>query len=162
MTRALLCAMTTALMLLSGCGTTPPKASEQISTDRFLSLTDERNHTVILDKAQHLMYVNSIQGCKALHSSKENALKEAQYFCAHLHFFGHDDWHLPTIEEIADFSESMDNEGLVPYFTYPQCKRVVGLKNNGTLGNIHTHNAAPKFAEVPLELPAGVRCVREE
>ena len=162
MINTLLFTVTMLLILLSGCGTTPPKASEHISTDRFLSETDDRNHTVILDKAQHMMFVNSIQGCKALHSGKEAALKEAQYFCAHLYFYGHDDWHLPTIDEIRSFSEGMDKEGLVPYFTFPECKRVVGLKSDGTLGNIHTHNAAPKFAEVPLELPAGVRCIREE
>jgi hypothetical protein len=148
-------------MILSACGNTPPKASENIATDRFLSQTDENNHTVILDERQHLMFVNSIQGCKALHGDPANALKEATYFCEHLHFYGKDDWHVPTLDEIAEFSREMDAEGLVPYFTFPKCKRVVGLRADDAMGTINTHNASPKFAEVPLELPAGLRCVRE-
>ena len=150
-----------AILLLVGCGESAPTASEGFHTENYIEESDENNHTVIYDVRQNLEFVNSAQGCTPIHGTPEDALKNARYFCENLRFFGYDDWRVPTLQEIERLSKGMDREGLVPFFTFKQCKRIVGVKQDGTLGNINTHNIKPKFAEVPLRLPAGVRCVRE-
>ncbi len=150
------------LFLSFGCGANAPEASVGFHTAYFYDQTDERNETVIHDLRQHLLFVNSAQGCVALHGDEADALDRARRFCRSLTFFGYADWRLPTLEEIQSFSRHMDAEGLVPFFTFPECKRVVGLKSDGTLGAIHTHNVMPKFEETPLKLPAGIRCVRTD
>jgi len=148
-------------LFFTACGDSAPKASDNIQTENFKSMTDENNHTVILDVRQQLLFVNSIQGCKALHGDTATLAQTAAQFCDALRFYGRDDWRVPTLHEIQTFSRGMDNEGLVPYFTFPQCKRIIGEKSDGTIGTINTHNVSPKFEEVPLELPAGLRCVTE-
>jgi len=150
------------ILFFTACGgNSTHKATEQIATDHYRSITDDNNETVIKDIRQQLLFVNSHQGCKALHGDTSTLLATADAFCKNLHFFGRDDWRIPTLHEIQTFSRGMDQEGLIPYFTFPQCKRVIGLKPDDTPGTINTHNANPKFAEVPLALPAGVRCVTE-
>jgi len=149
------------VLFYTACGDTAPKASENIQTEHYRSLTDEHNETVIQDIRQQLLFVNSQQGCKALHEDTQTLHKTVTQFCTSLHFYGRDDWRVPTLHEIQTFSEGMDAEGVVPYFTFPKCKRVIGEKEDGSIGTINTHNASPKFEEVPLELPAGLRCVTE-
>jgi hypothetical protein len=152
----------TIILFLTACGSgeNPPKASENFKTDHYVSQTDENNHTIIEDLNQSLTFVNSEQGCKALHGKNEDALNTAESFCAGLVFYGFDDWRVPTLEEIQNNSKGMDSEALIPYFTFPECKRITGIKDDGSLGAINTHNVSPRFEEVPLSLPAGVRCVR--
>ncbi len=148
-------------LFYTACGDNAPKASENIQTEHYRSLTDGHNETVIRDVRQQLLFINSIQGCKALHGDTETLPETAAQFCASLYFYGRNDWRVPTLHEIQTFSKGMDAEGLIPYFTFPQCKRIVGEKADGNIGSINTHNAAPKFEEVPLKLPAGLRCVTE-
>ena len=150
------------ILFLTACGSshTWPKASENFKTEHYISHTDENNHTIIEDLDQNLMFVNNKLACKALHGKNEDALNEAETFCANLLFYGFDDWRVPTLQEIQNNSKGMDSEALIPYFTFPECKRITGIKDDGSLGTINTHNVSPKFEEVPLRLPAGVRCVR--
>ncbi len=147
--------------LIGACGDSEKKASEDFVSDNYILKTDENNHTIIKDIRQNLIFVNSKQGCKALHDDNDTPLQDAKDFCENLSFFGFDNWRIPTLQEIRNFSKGMDSEGLVPYFTFAKCKRITGLKSDGTLGAINTHNATPKFEEIPLTLPAGIRCVKE-
>ena len=149
------------VLFFIACGDSAPKASINFQTASYISQTDENNHTIIKDLRQNLIFVNSMQGCKALHGSKDEVLQKAEDFCQQLSFFGITNWHVPTLKEVQSISKGMDEDKLIPYFTFPECKRIVGIKTDGTLGNIHTHNVSPKFKEVPLELPAGLRCVTE-
>ncbi len=149
------------LLFIWSCGDSAPKASIGFQTQNYISLTDDNNHTIVKDIQQRLMFVNSVQGCEALHGDTETILDVADNFCKTLTFYGFSDWRIPTLKEIQNFSKGMDKEKLIPFFTFPQCKRITGLKDDGTLGNINTHNVSPKFEEVPLKLPAGIRCVRD-
>ncbi len=149
------------LLFIWSCGDSAPKASIDFDTQNYVSISDENNNTIVKDKKQRLMFVNSFQGCKALHGDINTVLDIADNFCKRLYFYGFSDWRIPTLKEIQDFSKGMDQEELIPFFTFAECKRITGLKDDGTLGNINTHNVSPKFEEVPLKLPAGVRCVRE-
>ena len=153
----------TIILFLTACGSgsnTPPKASENFKTEHYVSHTDENNHTIIEDLSQNLLFVNDKTSCEAIHKGDTDSLGHAEHFCQNLQFYGFDDWRVPTLKEIQNNSKGMDDEGLIPYFTFPQCKRITGIKDDGTLGAINTHNVSPKFEEVPLLLPAGVRCVR--
>jgi hypothetical protein len=150
----------TIIIFFTACGSdsyTPPKASVNFNTQNYIWENDENNETVIKDIRQNLTFVNSKQACYALHNS---SLTEVENFCQNIISHGYDDWRAPTLTEIQNLSKGMDSENLVPYFTFPECKRIVGIKDDGTLGCINTHNLSPKFKEVPLEFPAGVRCVR--
>jgi len=147
-------------IFFTACGSgdsKPPKASVNFNTQNYVWENDENNETVILDNKQNLMFVNNKKACYALHNS---SLKEVEDFCSNLISHGFNDWRTPTLAEIKSLSEGMDSEKLIPFFTFPQCKRIVGIKEDGTLGNINTHNVSPKFQEVDLEFPSGIRCVR--
>jgi hypothetical protein len=143
-----------------GNGYTPPQASINFNTENYISQTDENNHTIAKDLRQNLLFINSSYGCKALHGNNDDALINSRLFCENLTFFGFSDWRIPTLKEIQSFEKGMHNDGLVPYYTFPECKRITGIKTDGTLGAINSHNVSPKFEEVPLKLPAGLRCTR--
>ena len=140
----------------------PPKASLNFHTQNYISQTDSNTHITIKDIRQNLLHINSKIGCEAIHVKPENALAFVENFCQNLQFYGFDDWRVPTLKETENFSKGMDADGLVPYFTFPECKRIVGTKDDGTLGSITTHNVSPKFEEVQLKMPSGIRCVRED
>ncbi len=148
-------------ILLIACGDDTPKASKNFQTIDYKSITDENNHTVIKDIRQNLFFVNSKQGCKALHGEAKTALTDARAFCENLTFFGSNSWRVPTLEEMKSFLEGMYNDGLTPYYTYVKCKRTVAINPNGSLTTINTHNQEPKFKETTLSLPAGIRCVKK-
>jgi len=143
-----------------GDGYTPPAASVNFHTKNYISQTDDNNHTIAKDLRQKLLFVNSSHACKALHENNSDMLAETKLFCENLVFFGFNDWRVPTLEEIKNFEKGMHDDALVPYYTFPECKRITGIKQDGTLGAINTHNVSPKFEEVPLKFPAGLRCVR--
>jgi len=152
------------ILFFTSCGDdySPPAASINFHTNHYISQTDENNNTIAKDLRQKLIFVNSSQACKALHETKDEALNNSNLFCENLIFYGFDNWRVPTLTEIKNFEKGMHDDGLVPYYTFPECKRIVGIKQDGTLGTINTHNVSPKFEEVPLKFPAGLRCVRED
>jgi hypothetical protein len=151
------------LIFFVSCGTTkktPPQPSFNFKTQNYESKTDEHNDTVAKDIRQKLLFVNSKKGCTALNGGLGDALKTSEIFCQDLNFFGFNDWRVPTMKEIENFSKGMAEDGLVPFFTFLQCKRTVAIKPDGTLSNINSHNVSPNFEEVELKFPAGIRCVR--
>ncbi len=154
--------ITLALFFIAcGSSNSAPQASENFKTLNYSSQTDENNETIVNDLKQDLIFVNSKQGCEAIHKGDADPLGHAELFCENLTFYGFSNWRVPTLQEIQNNSQGMDNEGLIPYFTFAQCKRITGIKEDGSLGAINTHNQSPKFEEVELTLPAGVRCVRD-
>ncbi len=138
----------------------PPKASKNFKTKHYISKTDENNHIIVQDLAQNLIFTNMQKGCKPINKKDTNALEIAKLFCKNLELYNYFDWRVPTLMEIQNFSKGMHDENLVPFFTYPQCELISGIKKDGTLGAINTHNKFFKFKKVPMAFPVAVKCVR--
>ena len=143
-------------------------ASGATNQTRFAPMT-MMDQNIMRDANTNLEWVNGNavanvpSGCLPMPSGKDAAdvLNTATNHCDALSFASHEDWRVPTITEIQEFTVAMKDAGLTPFYANPACPRLVGLDTNGTIQTINTHNTDPigKINDW-IKLNAGVRCVR--
>lgn len=162
--------------LLTACGGSSSSSSQTNSTNspqtsmqsRFTAMT-MLNQIVMRDANTNLEWVNGNaiasvpSGCLPMPPGKDatDVLNTATNHCDALSFASHEDWRVPTINEIQEFTVSMKEAGLTPFYANPACPRLVGLDKDGKIQTINTHNTNP-IGKINnwSKLNAGVRCVR--
>lgn len=170
-----LVAITTSLLVFSGCGSsssdttsqsnemnqtennmtempsTDMNNTEMNSTVRFESVMIEGD-SIERDNQTKLDWVAST-GTKSVACSPHAAptteasdVASAQAHCDALTFAGYSDWRVPTVNEHITFIQDMDSAGKMPYYLSPLCHRVIGVDNNTTAMTVNTHNTTPLAA----------------
>ena len=157
-----------ASLVLVSCG----GSSDSSDVERFTFQTINGD-VVERDSQTKLGWVGSdgsgpVKACKGYPQadSAPGAVASANDHCFSLNFAGFNDWRAPTVAEQKEMLVQMRNEGKTPFYTVPECPRLIGI-DGATPTAINTHNSDPVGALTTwpalLDLPKpnyGLKCVR--
>jgi len=168
-------AFSAAIVMISGCDSSDKSDNNTTTsnttapTARFIELTMQ-NQDIVRDETTQLEWINGSQmmgidhGCLPFMPgmSEMSVNANALNHCEGIMFGGHDDWRVPSIDEIQMFTVDMQSENMIPFYANPACPRMVGLSEMNLIETINTHNTTP-IGEIHTweESNAGIRCVRE-
>lgn len=155
------------ILMLSALSVACTNTSTHSSTDSKPAAQRFETSTVgsdelLKDNKSGLTWTNSSQGCRPLFDmTPAETAAAAKSFCGTMNFGGHNDWRLPTVEEMTELEVQTDAADFKLYYKNPSCKRVLALAGHNDLTSITTSNMAPVGRNVGHALPAGTRCVRQ-